>query len=370
MGSLANINRCAGKTKLENRNWDKDDLLQVIDMSWLILKGFETSIRKSNEDNGYELIKSSKPWGCKQVPRGYWTKENGIKYIRWFVLEENKYTKEEFLRIYKWKWVLKTKLYYLVDKLWDRDLLQMLEDSIPEWVDDKVREKRRKRNRKQPVRFPEGYWTKERVFSVLDDAVKSEELSRYDIPKTIDWYWLRTKGLHIPLRKLWDNKMMVLMEDWQPGVFKSWEFAHAPCGFWTKDTAIAAVKWAIEDKCKLQESQIPKIDSDWVEDNKLGTPFNKLWKKSFHAMINDVYPGRFNPWDFRRVPTGYWTKETVIKYLRWFVLDKNKYTKEQFSSIYSCRWLQGTKVGRNYEVLRASSVDSIIQEVFPEWTGN
>lgn len=289
---------------------------------------------------------------------GSWTRQGAIDRLRWAIEEKHKLTEEEFLLNVDRYWLyvngFETPLHYL----WEDDVYGMLNDVYP--------------NRFMPWEYrmaPIGIWTKEMSILAVQWTVREKrKMTREQVLK-IDNDWVKDNKLSTPFRKIWNHSVRSMLNDVYPGEFKPWEFGKVPAGYWTEDTAIEAVKWTLE-RCELQDSDIPELDIDWVKANKLGTPFNRIWKRSFHAMINDVYPGRFNPWEFRRVPTGYWTEENAVKYLRWLVLDENKYTKEQFLEVCSLKWLRDTKLGRKSEMLYTNGVDDVVKLVFPEWANN
>ncbi|MGN4723724.1 hypothetical protein ACTFR8_22115 [Bacillus cereus group sp. MYBK15-3] len=369
---------------------------------------------------------------------GYWTKSASIRFFRWLVLDDKGYTKDEILNTYNWDWVKEVRLDTAAIEIWDRNLEKMFSDAFPEWVTGSEPLRRPQ----WLVRLPEGYWTKERVFKMLGEIVQAEGLSREDIVKVWSVSWLVSKGLKSPLSNIWGGSPARLLEDWKPGEYRVWELSHVPIRFWKKETAIVAVKWAIEEKHKLTGSQILGLREDWMASNGLAAPFNRIWKGSFQNMIHEIYPGRFKPWEFRRVPVGYWTEETslealrwvieekhsltreelmkvygmgflrdnklivacrqvwggnsfkmvealyphqffewefkktsvgfwtkenIIKYLRWLVLDKNKYTKEQFMDVCGWKWLQSTKVNAKIAGVWENGIGEMVREVFPEW---
>jgi len=42
-----------------------------------------------------------------------------------------------------------------------------------------------------------------------------------------------------------------------------------------------------------------------------------VFVKSPYNIINLVYPNRFKPWEFKRVPMNYWTVEIGIEAIKW-----------------------------------------------------
>lgn len=48
-----------------------------------------------------------------------------------------------------------------------------------------------------------------------------------------------------------------MINDLYPNRFKEWEFTKAPNKFWTKEKALQALKWTIEEKEKLNRVFLP-----------------------------------------------------------------------------------------------------------------
>ena len=56
---------------------------------------------------------------------------------------------------------------------------------------------------------------------------------------------------------------------------------------------------------------------------------NNVYNNSPYSAINNVYPGKYKPWQFANVPNSYWTKETAAEATRWLIEEKLKWSEEE-----------------------------------------
>ncbi|OTW93740.1 hypothetical protein BK711_25055 [Bacillus thuringiensis serovar fukuokaensis] len=64
-----------------------------------------------------------------------------------------------------------------------------------------------------------------------------------------------------------------MINDLYPSRFKEWEFLMTPNNFWTKEKALEALKWTIEEKEKLTPEQILDVYSiKWLKTHRLASP--------------------------------------------------------------------------------------------------
>lgn len=85
-----------------------------------------------------------------------------------------------------------------------------------------------------------------------------------------------------------------------PNQFKEWEFGMTPNNFWTKEKALDALRWTIEEKEKLTDNQLlQKYTMNWLKKHKLWTPLIRYWDGNPYAMINDLDPNKYEKHSFR-----------------------------------------------------------------------
>lgn len=108
-----------------------------------------------------------------------------------------------------------------------------------------------------------------------------------------------------------------------------------PRHFWTKpwslESSAVITRYLLEERLKINIDDIPKvITTRFMTSNKLGGMTNIVFNGSTFNIINNAYPNKFNPWDLRNVPRGFWEKkENVAKAIRWLIEDKLKWKDKQ-----------------------------------------
>ncbi|WP_258166045.1 hypothetical protein [Bacillus sp. MYb209] len=148
-----------------------------------------------------------------------------------------------------------------------------------------------------------GRWTIEEKLKLTDEEVK----------RHYNRSWMKKHRLSTPLMLYWDNSPYAMIQELYPDKFQEWEFANTPRNFWTKEKGLEVLKWVIEEKEKLSDSELIEVyDIEWIRKNSLSTPLNKHWGNNPFQYLNELYPGKFQEWKFRRVRKGYWNKTTAL----------------------------------------------------------
>ena len=128
------------------------------------------------------------------------------------------------------------------------------------------------------------------------------------------------------------------IENCYPGRFKPWQLKSVPQRCWDKESAKEATKWLIEEILKWNDEDIKiKLCSKIFHKNGLGGMLQLLFNNSPYDAIENCYPGRFKPWEFKCIPNGYWNKETAAKATRWLIEEKLKWTDEDIKNNLSCK---------------------------------
>ncbi|MBE7099723.1 DUF4046 domain-containing protein [Bacillus cereus] len=211
---------------------------------------------------------------------------------------------------------------------------------------------------------PLNFWTKEKALQLLKWLIEEEEkLSSKKLMQIYGQKWLNERRLSAPLRLLWDGSPYAMINDLYPNRFKEWEFTKAPNKFWTKEKALQALKWTIEEKERLTPKQLLDIyNIKWLKTHGLASACQMIWGNSPFRMINDLYRDRFKEWEFRVTPVGYWSKRKALEALRWTIEEKEKLDEKQLLKVFNQKWLIKQKLwtplkrywkGSPYEMLIA-----------------
>jgi len=103
-----------------------------------------------------------------------------------------------------------------------------------------------------------------------------------------------------------------------------WEYRHRGM-YKSHDKRIAAIKAAFEG---IAEEDISKhATKAFFKQNKLEGLLSNYYGGSTHLAVEAAYPGQFRPWEFNRVPNGYWSGEKGLEHageaVRW-LLDRTE----------------------------------------------
>jgi hypothetical protein len=113
-----------------------------------------------------------------------------------------------------------------------------------------------------------------------------------------------------------------------PNRIKRLDLNRAGKSYWTKQKYIKVLRYLLE-KEKWTEEDI-KANSIYVLLKKYGIQFNSLknLKIGQYDLINAIYPGKFKPWEFNKVPPNYWNKRTGKQAVKWLIEERLQWSKE------------------------------------------
>ena len=185
-------------------------------------------------------------------------------------------------------------------------------------------------------RFPMGTWI---YFDVVDynaAAIVTKAMiedvlkwSEEDVVKKLGTKTFKDNGLKGMLTNVFDGSSYAAINNAYPGKYKPWQFEHVTRSYWTKERAVEATIWLIEEKLKWSEEELlKKLSTKTFYDNGLRGMLNAVFVNSPYAAIDNAYPGKYKPWQFANVPLSYWTKETAAEATKWFIEEKLKWSEE------------------------------------------
>ncbi|MGH1145108.1 hypothetical protein [Bacillus pseudomycoides] len=215
---------------------------------------------------------------------------------------------------------------------------------------------------------PAGFWTREKGIEALRWTIEEKEkLSYQQIRKIYSSNWLKKNRMRTPLEYYWNDSPFAMLDELYPGKFKEWELTMTPLKFWTKEKALEALQWTIEEKEKLTYEQLLVVyELKWLSKQKLVVPCNMFWNSSPYAMLNDSYPGRFKEWELNRTPLNFWTKEKSLEALRWMIEEKEKLSKKQLAKVFSRKWLQQRRLAVPLQKYWNNSPYEMLNDLYPE----
>jgi hypothetical protein len=136
-----------------------------------------------------------------------------------------------------------------------------------------------------------------------------------DIPRAIHKKLFYENGLTWMLGSCFDWSPYKAIDNAYPGRFHKWQFNVK--GMWQGPDrfklAAEATRWMIEKVEGVSIEEIPqRISATTFGKYNLRGMLSVCFRGSFFRAIENAYPGRFHPWEFRNVPKNFWQGETGL----------------------------------------------------------
>jgi hypothetical protein len=133
-----------------------------------------------------------------------------------------------------------------------------------------------------------------------------------DVPRTIHKKLFYENGLTWMLGSCFDWSPYKAIDNAYPGKFHKWQFNVK--GMWQGSEkfrlAAEATRWMIEEREGVPVDEIPqRISATTFGKYNLRGMLSVCFKGSFFRAIENAYPNRFHPWEFRNVPKNFWQGE-------------------------------------------------------------
>jgi predicted transposase YbfD/YdcC len=219
-------------------------------------------------------------------------------------------------------------------------------------------------------RFPKGFWTgassKQNAIDVtkylIDDFLK---LSDDDLMgSSMSKIFMKNK-LGGMLSMIYSSSSYEAINSSYPGKIKPWQLA-TPSSYWTIKTGIEATKWLLEEKLKWSDEEIKeKWCGKILKENKLGGMRNVVYNASPYNCINSAYPDKFKPWEFKKVPKNFWSKETGIEATKWLIEEKLKWSDDDVKAQLSGYTFNDNGLAVMVSIVFHNSTYSAINAVYP-----
>lgn len=219
--------------------------------------------------------------------------------------------------------------------------------------------------------FPKGTWqrpdaienSKKCVKYLIEEKLK---LTDDDITGTATAEFFRNNKLSSMLNRCYNGSPFKAINNVYPRKFKPWEFKSTPMSYWSKTTAKEATRWLVEEKLNLSDEELKECLSIklFEENNLLGMLTNCFHCSPFEA-INNVYPNKFKPWEFKRCVFSYWTRDNGIKAIRWLIEEKLKWSDNDIKEKLSGDTFRENKLGGMLQICFSNSPYEAINATYP-----
>ena len=260
-----------------------------------------------------------KPWQFANVPNSYWTKETAAEATRWLIEEKLKWSEEELLKKLGKKTFYDNGLKGMLTNVFDSSPYAAINNAYPD-----------KYKPWQFANVPNSYWTKETAAEATRWLIEEKlKWSEEDVLKKLRQKTFHDNMLSGMLMRIFKDSPYLAMNATYPGKYKPWQFAYVPNSYWTKESAIKATKWLIEEKLKWSEEELFKgLSIKIFRKYGLSGMINNVYNNSPYSAINSAYPDKYKPWQFPNVPLSYWNNETAAEATKWLIEEKLKWSEE------------------------------------------
>ncbi|KYG33861.1 hypothetical protein [Bacillus gaemokensis] len=325
----------------EKNHLTKESVLKVVDLNWLKKNKFIIPLRLYWEGNPQKMLNDLYPDTFRKDQFSkFWTIEKALTTLQWILEEKEQLTEEQIYQEFSTNWLIKNKLNTPLKNFWGSNPYKMINDLYPnrfkEWLFKNV---------------PKDYWTEKTALKALKWTIEEkEQLIEEQVPQRTDIKWFERNKLAVPLRRFWSSSPYKMINDLYPNRFKAWQFPKVPRGFWTKEKVLEALKWTIEEKEQLTDKELMMIFSaNWLRKHRLVQHLVTYWDYSPFKMLDDLYPGHFKEWDFKRAPKNFWTKEKALEAFSWTIKEKEQLTEEQLLQKINRDWVKQHKLLTPYQ---------------------
>lgn len=186
--------------------------------------------------------------------------------------------------------------------------------------------------------FPSGFWTKPEALENSAKCIKYlfEEKLRFceqDIKENLTVKLIKENKLAGMLTSCFNGDSYNAINNAYPNKFKPWEFKKIYMNNWTMENSKEATRWLVEEKLKFSDDELKdKLSYKTFKDNGLGSMLDIFYKKNAYNAINDIYPNKFKPWEFKKIYMSSWTKEKSKEAIKWLIEEKLKLTDEELKN--------------------------------------
>ncbi|MBI2549429.1 DUF4046 domain-containing protein [Candidatus Woesearchaeota archaeon] len=205
--------------------------------------------------------------------------------------------------------------------------------------------------------FPLGFWKFDgkRHAKILIRYLIEEKLRLKNIERFPSWFtrfFLQEYKL-LSMLHVGFHSLHAVINNAYPGRFKPWQMAYISENYWKQQKhRIEAVHWLIHERLHIRRlGDVPKnLTSASFYEHNLGGILDNFHKRWYFDAIEEAYPGRFHPWEFRWAPKRYWEGEQGKRHVReatkWLIEEKLKIPISQIPTTITTRFLRKHRLTR------------------------
>lgn len=182
--------------------------------------------------------------------------------------------------------------------------------------------------------FPYGFWSRnEKKYEDASCCIK------YLVEIVLEWEYEDMKKMTKRKMKLYklggmlnavfDGNLYEAMDCAYKGIYYPWNLNRCSNGFWTKENAPVAIRNNMMMKGWTGEDIRNKYGYDFFRDTGLLHMLNTVYDGDIYKALNAAYKDEYKIWELKRVPNGFWTKETIAEAVKWMIECKLGWTKDE-----------------------------------------
>ncbi len=294
-----NVKRIKREVKLlieEKLNWSHEDVCNYLCEKTFKEAGLAGMIKRFNGST-YKVLNivypnQYKPWELKSIPKGYWTIETAIDAIKWLIEEKLNWSHEDVKNKLTKEIFKKYKLYSMLNSIFDGSIYMVLNATYPDEY---------KRWEIKPI--PKSYWTRETEIEAIKWLIEEKlNWSHEDVRKQLSTETFKQYGLYSMLYNMFNGSIYMALNLAYPNEYKPWELKVTPRGYWTRETAIEAIKWLIEEKLNWTDEEVcNRFSHNILVEYGLDGMVCSIFKNKTYDALNAAYPNKYKPSELRKI---------------------------------------------------------------------
>ena len=259
-----------------------------------------------------------KPWELPCVSNSFWNLKTAKEATIWLIEEKLKWNDDDIKEKLSANTFIKNSLTSIIS-LFNGSPYLAIENAYPgkfkPWELPSV---------------PKKNWNvktaREATIWLIEEKLKwSDE----DVRRNLSQNTFKENSLRGMLDVLFNGSPYLAIDNAYPGKFKPWEFKRIPKNFWNLKTASEATIWLIEEKLKWSDEDVRRnLSQNTFKENSLRGMLDVLFNGSPYLAIDNAYPGKFKPWEFKRIPKNFWNLKTASEATIWLIEEKLKWSDE------------------------------------------
>ena len=307
----------------EKLKWSDEDIKQNLSLKIFKENSLVGMLNVLFNGSPYLAIENAysgkfKPWEFTQVPNHFWNLKTASEATTWLIEEKLKWSDEDVRKKISVSIFKKNLLGGMLTILFNNSPYLAIENAYPgkfkPWELPSVQKK---------------IWNmetaKEATMWLIEEKLKWGD---EDVRRNLSKNTFKENSLVGMLDVLFNGSPYFAIENAYPGKFKPWEFSKVPKNFWNMETAKEATMWLIEEKLKWSDEDVRRnLSQNTFKENSL-TSIISLFNGSPYLAIENAYPGKFKPWEFKRIPNNFWNLKTAREATIWLIEEKLKWGNE------------------------------------------